>query len=60
MKKYADDHKLEYIDFYNADKFYKTNKLNITCFDPVDYDVLNNLWDKSSAKGIKFSVSLVA
>jgi len=43
MKKYADDHKLEYIDFYNADKFYKTNKLNITCFDPVDYDVLNNL-----------------
>jgi deoxyribodipyrimidine photolyase-related protein len=56
MKKYADEHKLEYIDFYDADKFYKSNKLDITCFDPVDHDVLNNL--KKYAKINNFKIDM--
>ena len=39
MKKYADKYKLTYIEYHEADKFYKNNKSKIICYDPVDRDV---------------------
>jgi deoxyribodipyrimidine photolyase-related protein len=43
MKKYADKHKLNYIEYDEADKFYKNNKSDVICYDPVDRDVLNKI-----------------
>ena len=43
MKKYADKHKLTYIEFNKANDFYKNNKKTIICYDPVDHDVLHNI-----------------
>jgi deoxyribodipyrimidine photolyase-related protein len=51
MKKYADIHKLEYIEYHKADEFYKNNKADIVCFDPVDHDVMNKL--KKASKNIE-------
>jgi deoxyribodipyrimidine photolyase-related protein len=56
MKKYADKHKLEYIEFNKAEDFYKNNKSDIVCYDPVDHDILNNI--KSYAKKNKFQVEI--
>jgi len=56
MKHYADKHKLEYIEFDKAEDFYKNNKSDITCYDPVDYDVINNL--KKYSKKNKFIIDL--
>jgi deoxyribodipyrimidine photolyase-related protein len=56
MKKYADDHKLEYIEFHKADDFYKNNTSNITCYDPVDHDIINTL--KKYAKKNKFELDI--
>jgi len=56
MKKYADDHKLEYIDYSQADKFYKSNKLDITCYDPVDHDILNTLKKYSKINNYKIDM----
>ncbi len=43
MKKYADKYKLNYIDFSDADKFYKSIKSDIICYDPVDHDIIKLL-----------------
>jgi len=56
MKKYADLHKLEYIEYHHAINFYKNNKLDIVCFDPVDHDVLNTL--KKYSKMNKFKIDM--
>ena len=40
MKKYADKYNLNYIEYHEADKFYKNNKADIICYDPVDHDIL--------------------
>jgi deoxyribodipyrimidine photolyase-related protein len=56
MKHYADKHNLEYIEFDKAEDFYKNNKADITCYDPVDYDVINNL--KKYSKKNKFNLDL--
>ena len=50
MKKYADKHKLNYIEFHKADEFYKNNKNTIICYDPVDRDVLNKLRKHSNVE----------
>jgi len=56
MKHYADKHNLEYIDFNKAEEFYKNNKSDITCYDPVDHDIINNL--KKYSKKNKFILDL--
>ena len=56
MKKYADDHNLIYIDFNKSDDFYKKNKSDIICYDPVDRDILNKL--KKYSKSNKFELEL--
>ena len=43
MKKYADKYKLNYIEYNKADTFYKNNKCDILCYDPVDHDLLHKL-----------------
>jgi deoxyribodipyrimidine photolyase-related protein len=43
MKKYADTYNLNYIEYDKADEFYKNNKLDIVCYDPVDHDILHKL-----------------
>jgi deoxyribodipyrimidine photolyase-related protein len=56
MKHYADKHNLEYIEFDKAEEFYKNNKFDVMCYDPVDYDVINNL--KKYSKKNKFTIDL--
>ena len=56
MKKYADKHKLEYIEFDKAENFYKNNKSHIICYDPVDHDVINNI--KKYSKKNKFELEI--
>jgi deoxyribodipyrimidine photolyase-related protein len=56
MKHYADKHNLEYIEFDKAEDFYKDNKSDITCYDPVDHDIINNL--KKYSKKNKFNIDL--
>jgi deoxyribodipyrimidine photolyase-related protein len=56
MKHYADKHNLEYIEFDKAEEFYKNNKSDITCYDPVDHDIINNL--KKYSKKNKFILDL--
>ena len=43
MKHYADKHKLNYIDFHEADTFIHNIKHDVACYDPVDYDIINQL-----------------
>jgi len=56
MKKYADLHKLKYIEYNDVDTFY--NKLNdtIVLYDPIDHDVLNKL--KKYSKKNNFTIDL--
>jgi hypothetical protein len=54
MKKYANTHKLTYIEFQDADKFYEKLTNSIVCYDPVDHDVLNKL-KKISKKDTQYS-----
>ena len=56
MKKYADLHKLDYIEYHQAEDFYKNNKSDLVCYDPVDYDIINRL--KKYSKKNKFEIEL--
>ena len=43
MKHYADKHKLNYIEYDEADNFIHNIKHDVVCYDPVDYDIINQL-----------------
>jgi deoxyribodipyrimidine photolyase-related protein len=56
MKKYANIHKLEYIEYDKAEDFYKNNKSDIICYDPVDHDIIKEL--KKYSKKNKFELDI--